>query len=212
MIDLVAVNAGLGEPSSTRMLVDRLVAATSAALGGNRVDATTIDVRDSAVDLGRSMAAGFALGEARTAIAAVEKADALIVASPVFNASYSGLFKTLFDLVDVDAMAGTPVLIAATGGSPRHSMVLDFALRPLFSYLRTVVMPTGVYAANQDWSGSAGEVGLSERIDRAARELAASLEVGHTLRATTAAPSESVESAPESAGIATFARLLGNAG
>ncbi len=83
----------------------------------------------------------------------------------------SGLFKSFFDAVsgfDKDALAGTPVLIAATGGTARHSLVLDHALRPLFAYLRAVVVPTGVYAASEDW----GAQGLAERIERAGAELA----------------------------------------
>lgn len=214
MIRLVAVNAGLSEPSSTRMLVDRLVSAVTGVLGENRVQTTTIDLRDLAVDLGRSMAAGFATGAARAAIDTVQGADALIVATPVFNASYSGLFKTFFDLVDVDEMAATPVLIAATGGSPRHSMVLDHALRPLFGYLRMIVVPTGVYAAAEDWAGGSGDTTtLGDRIDRAARELAALLE-GSTQHARGVADALSgndshSDTAAESAGIANFARLLG---
>ncbi|QTI68180.1 CE1759 family FMN reductase [Gordonia polyisoprenivorans] len=214
MIRLVAVNAGLGEPSSTRMLVDRLASAVTDALGENRVQTTTIDLRDLAVDLGRSMAAGFATGAARAAIDTVQGADALIVATPVFNASYSGLFKTFFDLVDVDEMAATPVLIAATGGSPRHSMVLDHALRPLFGYLRMIVVPTGVYAAAEDWAGGSGDTTtLGDRIDRAARELAALLEGSkQQTRAVADALSDNdnhSDTAVESAGIANFARLLG---
>ncbi|AFA74596.1 putative NADH-dependent FMN reductase [Gordonia polyisoprenivorans VH2] len=217
MIRLVAVNAGLGEPSSTRMLVDRLVSAVTGVLGENRVQTTTIDLRDLAVDLGRSMAAGFATGAARAAIDTVQGADALIVATPVFNASYSGLFKTFFDLVDVDEMAATPVLIAATGGSPRHSMVLDHALRPLFGYLRMIVVPTGVYAAAEDWAGGSGDTTtLGDRIDRAARELAALLESGkQQSRAFADALSDNDsqnDTAAESAGIANFARLLGGSG
>ncbi|RPA61184.1 oxidoreductase [Gordonia oryzae] len=214
MIRLVAVNAGLGEPSSTRMLIDRLTSAVTGVLGENRVETTTIDLRDLAVDLGRSMAAGFATGAARAAIDAVQGADALIVATPVFNASYSGLFKTFFDLVDVDEMAATPVLIAATGGSPRHSMVLDHALRPLFGYLRMIVVPTGVYAAAEDWAGGSGDTTtLGDRIDRAARELAALLEGSkQQTRAVADALSDNdnhSDTAAESAGIANFARLLG---
>ena len=217
MIRLVAVNAGLGEPSSTMMLVDRLVSAVTGVLGENRVQTTTIDLRDLAVDLGRSMAAGFATGAARAAIDTVQGADALIVATPVFNASYSGLFKTFFDLVDVDEMAATPVLIAATGGSPRHSMVLDHALRPLFGYLRMIVVPTGVYAAAEDWAGGSGDTTtLGDRIDRAARELAALLESGkQQSRAFADALSDNDsqnDTAAESAGIANFARLLAGSG
>ena len=225
-VRVVAVNGGLSEPSSTRMLIDRMVAAVTDALGDREVavEVEVIDLRDLAVDLGRSMAVGFASGEARAALDAVESADALVVASPVFNASYSGLFKMFFDLVDVDAMAGRPVLIAAIGGSPRHAMVLDHALRPLFSYLRTLVVPTGVYAASEDWAGTeaAGGAGLNGRIDRAANELAGLIRPRGSSRGET--PRPRVDDAPddvrdpgpdvrqqaiEAAGIANFARLLG---
>ncbi|MGW3984739.1 CE1759 family FMN reductase, partial [Streptomyces mirabilis] len=101
------------------------------------------------------------------ALEAVTEADGLIVVTPVFSASYSGLFKSFFDVLDQDALTGKPVLIAATGGSARHSLVLEHALRPLFAYLRAVVVPTAVYAASEDW----GAEGLAERIDRAAGEL-----------------------------------------
>ena len=221
-VRVVAVNAGLSEPSSTRMLIDRMAAAVTDTLGerGVAVDVEVIDLRDLAVELGRSMAVGFASGEARAALDAVESADALVVASPVFNASYGGLFKMFFDLVDVDAMAGKPVLIAATGGSPRHSMVLDHALRPLFSYLRTLVVPTGVYAASEDWAGteSADDGGLNRRIDRAATELAELVRPRGSSRGEPAPQpvvdeprdpgSDARQQTIEAAGIANFARLL----
>ena len=88
--------------------------------------------------------------------------------TPIFTASYSGLFKSFFDVIEPEALAGKPVLIAATGGSARHSLVLEHALRPLFAYLRAVVVPTAVYAASEDW----GAEGLDGRIERAAGELA----------------------------------------
>ncbi|MCR5979489.1 oxidoreductase [Gordonia jinghuaiqii] len=226
---IVAVNAGLSEPSSTRLLIDRTLAAVVDDLSrGHDIEAEVevIDLREHAVELGRAMTVGFASGEARDALDAVESADALIVATPVFNASYSGLFKMFFDLVDIDAMTGTPVLIGATGGSARHSMVLDHALRPLFAYLRAVVTPTGVYAASADWAGADGDTAtLNDRIDRAATELAALIApraapAGDTgegrvpaaanvaagaRRADPTAPRH----ASEAAGIANFARLLG---
>ena len=74
-------------------------------------------------------------------------ADAVIVVTPIFSASYSGLFKTFFDVIEPDALAGKPVLIGATGGTARHSLALEYALRPLFTYLHAVVVPTAVYAA-----------------------------------------------------------------
>ena len=89
--------------------------------------------------------------------------------TPVFAASYSGLFKTFFDVLEPEVLDGKPVLVAATAGTPRHSLVLEHALRPLFSYLHAVVVPTGVFAATDDF----GHPGLEARIERAAGELAA---------------------------------------
>ena len=101
-------------------------------------------------------------------------ADALIAVTPVFNASYSGLFKLFFDVVEHDSLAGMPVLVAATGGTARHSLVLDHAMRPLFAYLGAATVPTAVYAAAEDWGQGAtpADTALAERIDRAAGELA----------------------------------------
>ena len=99
-------------------------------------------------------------------------ADGLIVVTPIFNASYSGLFKSFFDVLDADALAGKPVLIGATGGTARHSLALEHALRPLFAYLRAVVVPTAVFAATEDWGTGGDGQRARDRIDRAAGELA----------------------------------------
>ncbi|MEU3556439.1 FMN reductase [Streptomyces fragilis] len=163
---LVVVSAGLSVPSSTRLLADRLAQATADRTGA---EVTVIEVRDLAVEIAHNFTNGFPGRELAAAQAAVTAADGLIVVTPVFSASYSGLFKAFFDVLDQGALDGKPVLIAATGGSARHSLVLDHALRPLFSYLRAVVVPTGVYAASEDW----GAEGLQERIARAAGQLAA---------------------------------------
>ncbi|CAM3194608.1 FMN reductase [Williamsia muralis] len=196
---VVVVSAGAGEPSSTRLLADRLAASVQAQRDSVVVE--TVDLREIAVDIARSMIAGFPVGAADPAVKAVVESDAVIAATPVFNASYSGLFKSFFDIIDKNSFAGKPVLIAATGGSPRHSMVLDHAVRPMFSYLRAVVVPTGVYAASEDWAGTSGDTAtLADRVDRAAGELVALL--GGTR--TTPSPVDDDE-----AGIANFARLLG---
>lgn len=169
-MSIVVVSAGLSVPSSTRLLGDRLAEAASASLG--QADVRVIELRDLAVEIAHVFTNGFPGPGLSDAFDAVTGADALIVVTPVFSASYSGLFKSFFDALsatDPEALTGTPVLIAATGGSVRHSLVLDHALRPLFSYLRAVVVPTGVYAASEDW----GAEGLNARIARAATELAA---------------------------------------
>ena len=117
---------------------------------------------------------GFPSPALRDALQAVASADGLIAVTPIFSASYSGLFKSFFDLLDNKALIGKPVLIAATGGTARHSLALEHAMRPLFSYLRAHVIPTAVYAATEDWGtiGDTGADGLAARIERAAGELA----------------------------------------
>nr|WP_223242353.1 FMN reductase [Streptomyces sp. CBMA123] len=173
---MAVVSAGLSKPSSTRLLADRLAESTVRRLAreGREAEVTVIELRDLAVDIANNFVTGFPAAGLREALGTVTGADAVIAVTPIFTASYSGLFKSFFDLVDHDALTGKPVLIAATGGTPRHSLALEHAVRPLFSYLRAVVLPTAVYAATDDW-GTAGDAltdGLPGRIDRAGGELA----------------------------------------
>jgi FMN reductase len=166
MTSLAVVSGGLSNPSSSRLLADMLTAATRQA-GGGQVDVTMIELRDLAQQLTEHMLTGFPGPELSEAIDAVRGADGVIVVTPVFAASYSGLFKTFFDVLEEGLLDGKPVLIAASAGTARHSLVLEFALRPLFSYLHAVVVPTGVFAATDDF----GDDGLDRRIARAAGEL-----------------------------------------
>ncbi|MEE2060035.1 FMN reductase [Rhodococcus artemisiae] len=174
---LIVVTAGLSQPSSTRLLSDRIADAVIAAIGarGEAVDVEVVELRDLAGDLATMMTTQIptpALAEVRER---VSRADGLVAVTPVFTASYSGLFKMFFDALDADAVRGMPTIIAATAGSARHSLVLDHAMRPLFAFLGAVVVPTGIFAATEDFGSgeSTGEEGLSGRIRRAADELAA---------------------------------------
>ncbi|HKN99988.1 MAG TPA: FMN reductase [Pseudonocardiaceae bacterium] len=173
---LVVVSAGLSQPSSTRLLADRLTRAVRTRLveDGRTADLTVIELRDLAVDIANDMVTGFASPVLAEAIDEVAHADGLIVVTPIFTASYSGLFKSFFDVLDNDLLAGKPVLVAATGGTARHSLALEHALRPMFAYLRAVVVPTAVYAAAEDWGGAgdAHTSPLATRITRAGDELA----------------------------------------
>jgi len=171
---LVVVTAGLGVPSSSRLLADRLAAATVEAANGRAedVDVRVVELRELAHALADHLLTGFPTGELREAIEAVRAADGLVVVTPVFNASMSGLFKTFFDVLEEGSLEGTPVLVAATAGTARHSLVLDFALRPLFAYLRADVVPTGVFAASEDWGGGGLDASLARRVARAGGELA----------------------------------------
>lgn len=174
---LTLVSAGLSTPSSTRLLADRLAEAARDELAhqGHTVSIEVVELRALAGDVANHLVTGFAPPRLAAAIDAVTGADGLIAVTPVFTASYSGLFKSFFDVIAPDALTGQPVLVAATGGTARHSLVLDHALRPLFAYLRAAVVPTAVYAASEDWGSGGDEYtdGLPGRIRRAGGELAA---------------------------------------
>lgn len=175
---LVVVTAGVSRPSSTRLLADRLSAAAVDHAAGLGVEATlrVVELRDLAHDLMNHMLTGFPPEALRDVLDDVAAADGVIAVTPVFNASYSGLFKSFFDVLEKDTLADKPVLIAATGGTARHSLALDHALRPLFAYLRAAVVPTAVFAASEDWGGDEAEGQLRGRISRAGRELAREIE------------------------------------
>ncbi|SFN75103.1 FMN reductase [Mycetocola miduiensis] len=171
---LAMISAGLSQPSSTRMLGDRLAAATVARLEeqSHEVDVTRVELRDVAQDIMNNMLTGFASPKLEGVIDAVTTADGLIAVTPIFTTSYSGLFKSFFDVIDNRALTDMPVLIGATAGTARHSLALDYAIRPMFTYLHAVVVPTGVFAASEDWGSGADKVKtLPDRIDRAAGEL-----------------------------------------
>lgn len=172
---LTVVTAGLSQPSSTRLLADRLAAATERALGARGVEVTVefIELREHAHDVTNAALSGFPSPRLREVVTNVIEADGLIAVTPIINASYSGLFKAFFDVLDADALSGKPVLISATGGTERHSLALEHALRPLFSHLKAVAVPTAVYAASADWGpGKSDDGALVNRIERAASELA----------------------------------------
>ncbi|WP_227496901.1 FMN reductase [Planctomonas psychrotolerans] len=171
---IAVVTAGLGAPSSSRMLADRLTESTVERLRADAIDTriTVIELRDLAHDITNAMLTGFPNSELATAIDAVTGADGVIAVTPIFTASYSGLFKSFFDVLDRDALDGMPVLVGATGGTERHSLALDHGLRPLFGYLRAVVPPTTVFAASSDWGGASATAALGARIHRAGAEFA----------------------------------------
>lgn len=179
---LVVVTAGLSQPSSTRLLGDRLAAATERVLreAGDEPRTEVVVVREHAQDLVNHLLTGVPSERLQAKIDAVVGADGLIAVTPIFSASYSGLFKLFFDVIEHEALAGLPVLIGATGGTARHSLALEHAVRPLFTYLGGSVTRTAVYAASEDWGAPEvpADAGLVERIDRAGTELAAAMSAG----------------------------------
>lgn len=168
-VKLVVVSAGVSDPSSTRMLADRLAQKSLDRLAsvGFATSLSIIDLAPLAVDVARAIVAGFANDKVQAAIDTLAGADAVIVATPVYKAGMSGLLKSFFDLVDNDLLIAKPVILAATAGTARHAMVPDEQMRPLFAFLRAMPVPTSVFAAPEDFSAPE----LSARIERAAGEL-----------------------------------------
>jgi FMN reductase len=150
---------GLGSPSASTLLATRLAQATGDT-------ASIIELRDHATDITNALLTGVPSASLNKVIEQVTSADGLIAVTPVFNASYSGLFKMFFDILDPDSLTGKPVLVGAAGNSPRHSLVIEHGLKPMFGYLRALLVPTGVYASGNDPE-------LASRIDRAGKELKA---------------------------------------
>ena len=198
---IAVVTAGLGRPSSTRLLADRLAQATVDELTGMGVTATveTIELRDVAHDVVNAMLTGFPSEALGGVLRAVTGADALIAVTPLYTTTFSGLFKSFIDILDKDALTGMPVLLGATGGTPRHSLALEYAVRPLFTYLHAETVTTSVFAATDDWAGGTDTVApLPARITRGARELAGAIATRPASR-----PVDPFASAP------SFAELLG---
>lgn len=174
-VRVVALSAGLRYPSASRRLGETVSAAVVGHLArrGERAEVEVIEVNEHAIDATRALIDGERPDSLVAALRAVEQADVLVVAAPVYNGSYSGLFKTFVDLLDPAAMLGRTVVLGATGGSMRHSLVIDHELRPLFAFFQAAPVPTGVFATAQDWTpGGAPDVALTARIDRAAWEAA----------------------------------------
>jgi FMN reductase len=173
---IAVVSAGLSQPSSSRLLADRLAEATVRRLTerGIQTEVTVVELRDVARDVTNNLLAGFPSPALADVIESVTGADGLIAVSPIFTTSYSGLFKSFFDVIDPTALDGMPVVLGATGGTERHSLALEYAMRPMFTYLHGVVVPTSVYAASADWGSGADTVkSLPDRLERAAGEFAA---------------------------------------
>jgi len=189
---LTVLAAGLSQPSSTRLLADRLTDAVITRLRevhGVDVERTVVELRDVAKDVTNNLITGFPSPKLESVIESVTHADGLIVATPIFSGSYSGMFKSFIDVLDPKSLDGMPVLLGATGGTARHSLAIEHALRPLFSYLHSVAVPTGVYAAAEDWGSTTDAVGaLTSRIERAAGELAALVAVSDRSRSATRSP------------------------
>ncbi len=179
MPTIVIIHAGMSEESSTANLASRFRSALedASAAPASRIEVRTIALRPLAHAITDHALTGFPSDRLAEAQKTVMSADGIVALTPTYQASYSGLFKSFFDVLDPDALRGKPVALGATGGTPRHSLVTEVAMRPLFTYQHADPVPTAVYAATEDWGAHAhdsdpsGGDGLSRRIRRASQEL-----------------------------------------
>jgi FMN reductase len=167
---IVGFSGSPRRPSKTRSLVET-VAAEAASHRQVRLD--IFDLSDAGPGLGAALQRKDLTLPAARIIDAIEQADALIIGTPVYKGAYTGLFKHAFDLVDPRALVGKPVLLTATGGGPRHALVVEHALRPLFGFFEALTVPTAIYASDADFvDGQLTEAGVLGRVSTAAQQLA----------------------------------------
>lgn len=172
---IAVVSAGLSSPSATRLLADKIAVASVSAFAKIAVTARirSFELRDYAQDITNNLLTGFAPKSLEKMITEVTGADGVIFTTPIFSTSYSGLFKSFIDVLDPESLVGMPVLLGANAGTPRHSLAIDYAIRPLFTYLKANPVPTGVFAAADDWGGAQADgEGITARAERAASEFA----------------------------------------
>ncbi|KKI40207.1 FMN reductase [Burkholderia vietnamiensis] len=158
---VVVVSGNTSRPSRTLALTEALLSGLRAVLP---VEPHLIELGEIAPVLSGVLSRADASAELALQLRTIEEADVLIVGSPVYRASYTGLFKHLFDLVHHEALIDVPVLLAATGGSERHALVIDHQLRPLFSFFQARTLPLGVFASERDFQDYA--ITSPELLDR----------------------------------------------
>ncbi|WP_313811956.1 CE1759 family FMN reductase [Glutamicibacter sp.] len=174
---VVVISGGLGTPSSSSLLGQQIGQSIGAQLAasGVQADVTNIELREFASDITNNMLTGFAAPSLQKVIDAVVNSDVLVAVTPVFTASISGLFKSFLDILDPKSLQDKPVVLAATAGTARHQLAIDYAMRPIFSYLRAQVMPTTIFASSEDFGGEGLSGTLADRTKRVAREVVATL-------------------------------------
>lgn len=170
---ILSVSTSLSEDSTTLKLANKiLAAATSAVEGiGLTVETDHVNVRNLSSALTDMALTGFRSEELEAAFAQVAKADAIVTVTPVYKVAPVGLHTLFWQLIDEKTLAGKPVLIGSTGGTPRHSLAGEAVLRPMLSYLKGIVVPTTIFAATDDWGSIEGGRNLNARIRQATEEL-----------------------------------------
>lgn len=170
-IRVVAFSGNVRRPSKSRALAGSIVEAIAQRLPAQ---VEQFDVLDAQPGLGVALSRGELSPEALRIVEAIERSDVLVVSTPTYKGSYTGLFKHLIDFVDMKALAGRPVVVSATGGGQRHSLVIEHQLRPLFGFFSALTIPAGIFAEDRQFEGHAvADPALKDRIALAAAQVVA---------------------------------------
>ena len=168
-MNVLGISGSVKQPSRTARIVSDILKSIERRAS---VSVDTVDLAVAAPILFRALRADQLDEAGRRIIDAVEGADVLVVGSPVYRASYTGALKHLFDLVDFRALQGKRVILAATGGTALHGLMLEHQFRPLFGFFGAVTVPTTVYAVEADFTGyTLSNPVVEARIERAVAEL-----------------------------------------
>jgi FMN reductase len=162
---VVAVSGSLHAPSKTTALVKEILASLGRELA---IDAHVIEINEIGPGFAGTLRRDQLPESVENELHRIETADLLVVASPVYRASFTGLFKHLFDFVGQYALVDKPILLAATGGSDRHALIIEHQFRPLFGFFQALTLPIGIYANDSDFANyEVTSLDLQERIDLA---------------------------------------------
>jgi FMN reductase len=176
-LNIVGFSGNLRRPSRSRALVETVIERVVARRGDRAVDASVYDIVDVMPELGFAMGGAHLPTKLDDMIDRLAGADAIVVGSPVYKGSYTGLFKHFFDLIEPQRLAGLPVVLTASGGGDRHALVVEHQLRPLFGFFSSHTIATSVYASERDFTeGRIHSETLLRRIDAAVSDLAIWLE------------------------------------
>lgn len=154
---VVGFSGGLSENSRTQKLVHEIVLSISNALviHGVPVESKVVALSELAPQLAAAVWRQDLTPEANEQLDAIEHADIIVIATPVYRTSYPGLFKHALDFIDRKGLEKKLVVLGACGGSQHHSLIIEHQLRPLLSNLGAFTAPTGIYTEAQDFSKDA---------------------------------------------------------
>ncbi|MEE9985794.1 NAD(P)H-dependent oxidoreductase [Agrobacterium pusense] len=166
---IVGFSGNTSRPSSTKRFVESVSEALAGQLG---LQHQVFDVEDLGPSLSSARSVADLEVSARQVIQTIIDAEALVIGSPTYKGSYTGLFKHVIDLLDPADLRGKPVILTATGGGDRHSLVVEHQLRPLFAFFEAFVTPTAIYTSGRDYVEGQVSPVVNARVNQAIAEAA----------------------------------------